>query len=138
MNQFLFNQYKFIYFLFKRFYYQNDEEECHRHTHVILSLIIISPLFGVLFLFGVDINLCNQCNQLTNKILLMPFGAIFLLAVYFYIKKFKFIKKIVDLESSGFTFNKFSTTKKISHLSLLVLMALSGLWLPILLWEIFG
>jgi hypothetical protein len=85
MSQFLFKQYQFIYFLFKKFYYQNDLAECHRHTHVIISLIIISPLFGMLFLFGVDINLCSQCNQLVNKLLLMPFVALLLWATHFYI-----------------------------------------------------
>lgn len=132
MHKFWFKYYRFIYFLFKRYYYPDDIIECHRHTHVIFSLAVISPLFGILLSFGFEISFCHECDELANKFFLTPVIAVLFLVTYFLIRIARFKEKVKELEQKGFNFQNFTLFDKVVRIFLYFIWIISAFWIPVI------
>jgi hypothetical protein len=134
----IFKLFKFNFLLFKKYYYENNFKTCYSHTHLILSFLILSPFVGLILAFGIEINLCKTCDTLVNKLILMPFVGVFYLIIHYLFKWAKFKTKIQGVLEKDISFKDYSFLQKILFFFIDILLAFSGAWLPILIFEIFG
>lgn len=94
------------------------------------SVFLISPLVGILLIFNINILPFKEDSMGMNKLVLAPFiGLLIFLIHILVVKKFDFKKKTRERDR---IIVSYPIVRKIVNVLLFFILALSGIWIPVL------